>query len=166
MRTIVKALRITNIKPPALCYIDDRAFRFDGRFPTVKQVEVLGVPWWQKAMAVAMNDIGDNLAQALFNAEYCKQRALSMADDFDDPAVQELKALAAEARALNKWKAQAAQDPRGAMAALSQAKERDQSAQTHLQKTLENKTQAQQALLHAKSAGADDRQLIPLEIAS
>jgi hypothetical protein len=186
------SLRITNIKPPALVYIDDRAFRFDGRFPKVSAIESMK-PWWQKAMSVAMNDIGDNLAQALFNAEYCKQRALSMADgdeseqlrdvqNEESAALEKWKILAAKdpkaawekwkilaakdpKAAWEKWKILAAKDPKAAIAQLTQARERAQSAQTHMQNSIKAKDQAQEALASARTAGADDRTLIPLEIA-
>ncbi len=35
-------------KPPALLYIDDRAWRFDGKnFPTAQEVHA-ALPWWKK----------------------------------------------------------------------------------------------------------------------
>ncbi len=40
---------VTEGKPPALIYVDDRGWRFTGEnFPTVEQVEA-ALPWWKKA---------------------------------------------------------------------------------------------------------------------
>lgn len=35
-------------KPPALVYLDDRALRFDGAWPSLSQVEHAGVPWTKR----------------------------------------------------------------------------------------------------------------------
>lgn len=39
------ALDVQHEKPPALVYLDDRAMRFDGEWPTVAQVDVAAKPW-------------------------------------------------------------------------------------------------------------------------
>lgn len=41
---------VTHEKPPALVYIDDRAWRFDGRFPSA--VEIMEARPWNKPAAV------------------------------------------------------------------------------------------------------------------
>lgn len=41
--TVMK-LHITNRKPKALVYIDDRGFRFEGTWPTVEELKVMK-PW-------------------------------------------------------------------------------------------------------------------------
>lgn len=35
-------------KPPALVYLDDRAMRFDGAWPSLPQVEDAGIPWTKR----------------------------------------------------------------------------------------------------------------------
>lgn len=40
----VDSLKITNDKPPAVMIIDDRAFKFEGHFPTLAMVKNF-VPW-------------------------------------------------------------------------------------------------------------------------
>lgn len=40
--------QITHGKPPALVYLDDRALRFDGAFPSLAQVEHAGIPWTKR----------------------------------------------------------------------------------------------------------------------
>lgn len=39
------AWTITAEKLPALVYLDDRALRFDGAWPTLPEVEAAGIPW-------------------------------------------------------------------------------------------------------------------------
>lgn len=36
---------ITYTKPPAVVYLDDRALRFDGTFPTLEQIREATIPW-------------------------------------------------------------------------------------------------------------------------
>lgn len=43
------ATRIYHGKPPALVYLDDRALRFDGAWPSLADVEAAGVPWTKAA---------------------------------------------------------------------------------------------------------------------
>jgi hypothetical protein len=38
---------VNNIKGPAWLYIDDRALRFTGTYPTIEEMEAFK-PWWQK----------------------------------------------------------------------------------------------------------------------
>lgn len=40
----VQAIVVTDRKPPAMVYIDDRGFRFEGKWPTVKELAVLETP--------------------------------------------------------------------------------------------------------------------------
>jgi hypothetical protein len=40
-------LELTNIKPPAWLYIDDRCFLFKGTYPTIKEIEDFK-PWWKQ----------------------------------------------------------------------------------------------------------------------
>jgi hypothetical protein len=42
-------LRITGLKPRAIIYLDDRAIRFEGTYPTIEQIRDLEVPWNQKS---------------------------------------------------------------------------------------------------------------------
>jgi hypothetical protein len=44
----VSAIRITNTKPPAWLYIDDRCYLFTGTFPSVEEIDAFK-PYWQKA---------------------------------------------------------------------------------------------------------------------
>ncbi len=41
-------LRVQRDKPPALVYLDDRALRFDGSWPSLDDVEAAGVPWTKR----------------------------------------------------------------------------------------------------------------------
>lgn len=41
-------IAVTSNKPPALAYIDDRAMRFDGKFPSLHEVEAATRPWHTK----------------------------------------------------------------------------------------------------------------------
>jgi len=41
-------LHVTNVKPPAMAYIDDRAVRFQGRWDADLLRQVLADPWWAK----------------------------------------------------------------------------------------------------------------------
>ena len=41
----IKEIQITNTKPPAIVYLDDRAWRFNGQFP--KAEEILAFRTWQ-----------------------------------------------------------------------------------------------------------------------
>ena len=43
----IEDVRLTKSKPPALMYIDDRGFRFEGTFPTKEQI-LAAVPWNRK----------------------------------------------------------------------------------------------------------------------
>lgn len=44
---------VTALKPPALVYVDDRAFRFDGtNFPSVGQLQFDLVPWNKRPMGL------------------------------------------------------------------------------------------------------------------
>jgi hypothetical protein len=38
------ALAVTNVKPPAIAYVDDRAWRFEGRFPSPDELRA-AMPW-------------------------------------------------------------------------------------------------------------------------
>ena len=40
-------VQITNIKPPAWLYIDDRCFLFTGAFPSMEEIDQFKA-WWQK----------------------------------------------------------------------------------------------------------------------
>jgi hypothetical protein len=40
-------LGITNVKPPAVLYLDDRAFLFKGTYPTIPEIEAFK-PWWKQ----------------------------------------------------------------------------------------------------------------------
>jgi hypothetical protein len=42
-------MTITHEKVPALLTVDDRAWRFDGKFPTLAQIEAAMVPWNRKS---------------------------------------------------------------------------------------------------------------------
>jgi hypothetical protein len=42
-------MTITHEKVPALLTVDDRAWRFDGKFPTLIEVEAAMVPWNRKS---------------------------------------------------------------------------------------------------------------------
>lgn len=44
---VALAVQITNTKPPAWLYIDDRCFLFQGTFPTMPEIENFKA-WWQK----------------------------------------------------------------------------------------------------------------------
>jgi len=45
--TRISRLWFSDVKFPAILYIDDRAYRFDGIFPTLKEIDNLR-PWWDK----------------------------------------------------------------------------------------------------------------------
>lgn len=45
---IVNKIEASNRKGDASLYIDDRAFRFEGRFPSMGEIEALADPWWKK----------------------------------------------------------------------------------------------------------------------
>lgn len=47
----LEEIRLSYEKPPALVYIDDRAWRFEGTFPTVQQIH--NARPWHKTAAVA-----------------------------------------------------------------------------------------------------------------
>lgn len=48
--TGLESVRFVRFKPPALVTIDDRAIRFDGKFPT--PAEALAIPVWNKPVNV------------------------------------------------------------------------------------------------------------------
>lgn len=39
---------LASSKPPAVIYVDDRGFRFEGTFPTLPELEALLTPWNKK----------------------------------------------------------------------------------------------------------------------
>lgn len=41
-------LKVQHDKPPALVYLDDRAMRFDGSWPSLKDVQIASVPWTKR----------------------------------------------------------------------------------------------------------------------
>lgn len=38
-------MHVTQFKPAALVYLDDRAMRFNGRWPSIPEIEVASIPW-------------------------------------------------------------------------------------------------------------------------
>jgi hypothetical protein len=44
---VANVVEITNQKPPAWLYIDDRAYLFTGAFPTIAQIDNFKA-WWEK----------------------------------------------------------------------------------------------------------------------
>lgn len=38
-------LKVSHVKTNASCYLDDRALRFNGTWPTLRELEVASVPW-------------------------------------------------------------------------------------------------------------------------
>ena len=45
---LVDKLRFPETKPPAMVYIDDRGFRFEGVFPSADEIKSLATPWYDK----------------------------------------------------------------------------------------------------------------------
>ena len=43
-----RAIDITRTKPPAMIYIDDRGFRFEGVFPNADEITALADPWFKR----------------------------------------------------------------------------------------------------------------------
>jgi hypothetical protein len=63
--------RVTAEKPPALVYIDDRAWRFEGTFPTAHEIH-MARPWNKRparAAGQAPDPQRDAVAQALYEHE-------------------------------------------------------------------------------------------------
>jgi hypothetical protein len=44
---VANVVEITNLKPPAWLYIDDRCFLFTGTFPSMEEIDKFKA-WWQK----------------------------------------------------------------------------------------------------------------------
>jgi hypothetical protein len=48
LETTLNALTFTAIKPNAELYVDDRAYRFEGKFPTLEEIVALSTPWHKR----------------------------------------------------------------------------------------------------------------------
>lgn len=47
--TVLRRVRITATKVPAVVYLDDRALRFEGAFPSPDELRLAGIPWMKRA---------------------------------------------------------------------------------------------------------------------
>lgn len=48
IRIMLDAIQFPVTKPPALVYIDDRGFRFEGVWPSMKELHELTTPWTKR----------------------------------------------------------------------------------------------------------------------
>lgn len=50
-RSVIERLHFTHEKPHADVYLDDRAIRFEGAFPTLEEIKAASVPWNKRSLS-------------------------------------------------------------------------------------------------------------------